>query len=380
MADKRDYYEVLGLEKGASADDIKKAYRQMAKKYHPDVNKNDPSAEEKFKEINEAYSVLNDADKKARYDQYGHAGVDPSYGAGAGGGFGGFGDFGDISDIFSSFFGGGFGGGGGRRNAPVQGDDRQVRLNISFEEAVFGCSKEIKYTRIEVCKECGGTGAEKGTTPETCDKCSGKGRINVQQRTPFGMMQTQRTCDKCGGAGKTIKKPCPACSGKGQVPKQEKFTVNVPAGIDNGQNISRKGYGDAGRNGGPHGDLYIAVSVSKHKIFNRDGYNIYCEVPITFTEAALGATIKIPTLEGEEDYVIPEGTQPETVFTLKNRGVTEIHGTRRGNLSFKVEVEVPKNLSAKQKELLQAFADTCEDKNNQKKKSFFEKLKDTFKK
>lgn len=382
MADKRDYYEVLGIQKGASADEIKKAYRQMAKKYHPDVNKNDPNAEDKFKEINEAYGILSDPDKKSRYDQYGHAGVDPNFGAGgAGGGFGGFGDFGDISDIFSSFFGGGgFGGTGGRRNGPVQGEDREVRLNISFEEAVFGCTKDIKFSRIEMCPECSGTGAAKGTSPETCDKCNGRGRINVQQRTPFGVMQTQRTCDKCGGKGKTVKNPCSACSGNGYVKKNKSFSVNIPAGIDHGQSMTLKGQGDAGRNGGPNGDVYVTISVSKHPIFQRDGFNIYCEVPITFTEAALGATIKIPTLEGTEDYVIPEGTQPGTVFTLKNRGVTEIRGSRRGNLSFRVEVEVPKNLSAKQKELIKEFADSCNDKNNQKRKSFFDKLKETFKK
>ena len=381
MADKRDYYEVLGIQKGASADEIKKAYRQMAKKYHPDVNKNDPNAEEKFKEINEAYEILSDSDKKARYDQYGHAGVDPNFGAGGGGGFGGFSDFGDISDIFSSFFGGGggFGGGGRRANAPMQGEDREVRLNISFEEAVFGCSKDIKFTRIEMCPDCNGSGAAKGTSPENCDKCSGRGRVNVQQRTPFGVMQTQRTCDKCNGKGKIVKNPCSACSGNGYVKKNKSFTVNIPAGIDHGQSMTLKGQGDAGRNGGPNGDVFVTISVSKHPIFARDGLNIYCEVPITFAEAALGATINIPTLEGEEEYVIPEGTQPDTVFTLKNRGITEIRGSRRGNLSFKVEVEVPKNLTSKQKELLKAFADTCEDKNNQKKKSFFDKLKDTFK-
>lgn len=379
MADKKDFYEVLGVEKGASDDEIKKAYRRMAKKYHPDLNKGDAAAEQMFKDVNEAYSVLSDPQKKARYDQYGHAGVDPNYGAG-GGGFSGNMDFGDIGDIFSSFFGGGFGGGGSRRNAPIQGEDREVRVNISFEEAVFGCSKDIKFTRTEACPDCGGSGAAKGTSPETCSACSGSGQVRVQQRTPFGVMQTQKTCDKCGGRGKTIKTPCQNCSGSGYIRKNKNFTVNIPAGIDNGQSMTLRGQGDAGRNGGPNGDLYVTISVGKHSIFKRDGMNVYCDVPITFAEAALGAKINIPTLEGTEEYVIPEGTQPGTVFTLKNRGVTEIRGSKRGNLIFRAVVEVPKNLSQKQKDLLREFADTCGDKNNQERKSFFDKLKDTLKK
>ncbi len=381
MADKRDFYEVLGINKGASDDEIKRAYRQMAKKYHPDLNKGDAEAEKMFKEVNEAYSVLSDPQKKSRYDQFGHAGVDPSYGAGAGGagGFGGMGGFDDLGDIFSSFFGGGFGGSSRSRNAPRQGDDREVRINLTFDEAVFGCSKEIKFYRIEACPDCSGSGAAKGSSPETCSNCQGSGRVRVGQRTPFGVMQTERACDKCGGSGKIIKNPCPNCQGKGNVRKQKNFTVNIPAGIDDNQSITLRGQGDVGRNGGPNGDVYVTVSVSKHKIFNRDGMNIYYDVPITYAEAVLGAKIKIPTLEGTEEYTIPEGTQPGTVFTLKNRGVTEIRGTRRGNLSFRVEIEVPKNLSAKQKELLSAFADSCEDKNNAKKKGFFDKLKETFK-
>lgn len=375
MADKKDFYEVLGIEKGASDDEIKKAYRKMAKKYHPDLNKGDASAEQMFKDVNEAYSVLSDPQKKARYDQYGHAGVDPNYGAG-GGGFSGNMDFGDISDIFSSFFGGGFGGGSSRRNAPIQGEDREVRVNLSFEEAVFGCSKNIKFTRIEACPDCNGSGAAKGTTPETCSACSGSGQVRVQQRTPFGVMQTQKTCDKCGGKGKTVKTPCQKCSGNGYIRKNKDFTVTIPAGIDDGQSMTLRGQGDAGRNGGQSGDLYVTVSVAKHSIFKREGMNVYCDVPITFTEAALGAKINIPTLEGTEEYTIPEGTQPGTVFTLKNRGITEIRGTRRGNLAFRAVVEVPKNLSQKQKDLLTEFAETCGDKNNQQKKSFFEKLKD----
>ncbi len=382
MADKRDFYEVLGISKGASDEEIKKAYRKMAKKYHPDLNKGDAQAEQMFKDVNEAYSILSDPQKKDRYDRYGHAGVDPNYGAGgAGGGFGGFGgmDFGDVSDIFSSFFGGGFGGSSSRRNAPIQGEDREVRVNLTFEEAVFGCSKDIKFNRIEKCDDCEGTGAAKGTKPETCSNCSGTGQVRVQQRTPFGVMQTQRPCDKCSGKGKTIKIPCSKCSGNGYVRKQKNFSVNIPAGIDNRQSITLRGQGDAGRNGGPNGDLYVTVSVAKHSIFSREGMNIYFDAPITFAEAALGAKINIPTLEGTEEYIIPEGTQPGTVFTLKNRGVTEVHGSRRGNLSFRVNVEVPKNLSDKQKEMLKEFAATCSDKNNAQKKSFFDKLKETLK-
>ncbi len=380
MAEKRDYYELLGIQKGASDEEIKKAYRKMAKKYHPDLNKGDAAAEQMFKDVNEAYSVLSDPQKKSRYDQFGHAGVDPSYGAGGGGGYGGFGgmDF-DVSDIFSSFFGGGFGGGASRRNAPIQGEDREVRVNLTFEEAVFGCEKEIKFNRIEMCDDCKGSGAAKGTSPETCSKCSGTGQVRVQQRTPFGVMQTQRTCDACGGKGKTVKTPCSSCSGSGYVRKHKNFTVSIPAGINDGQSITLRSQGDAGRNGGPNGDLYVTVSVAKHKLFNRDGMNIYYDIPITFAEAALGAKINIATLEGTEEYNIPEGTQPGTVFTLKNRGVTEIRGSRRGNLSFRAVVEVPKNLSSKQKELLKEFAETCSDKNNAQKKGFFDKLKETFK-
>ena len=380
MADKRDYYEVLGLQKGASEDEIKKAYRQMAKKYHPDLNPGNAEAEQKFKEVNEAYTILSDPQKKARYDQYGHAGVDPNYGGGAGGGFGGFGgfgDMGDLGDIFGSIFGN-FGG-GATRSTGRQGEDREVRVDLTFEEAVFGCKKDIKFYRVEKCDDCGGSGAAKGTSPVTCDKCGGSGRIRVQQRTPFGVMQTQRSCDKCGGAGKTISTPCPVCQGKGFVRKQKSFTVTIPAGIDNGQSISIPGEGDAGRGTGANGNLYVTVSVSKHPIFTRKGCDLYFEEPITFAEAAFGAKIRIPTLEGTEEYTIPEGTQPGTVFTLKGRGIQQIRSSARGNLSFKVNVEVPRNLTPKQRDALQAFADSCGEKNYSQRKSFLDKLKDTIK-
>ncbi len=380
--EKRDYYEVLGLQKGASDEEIKKAFRKMAKQYHPDLHPGDKEAEKKFKEINEAYGVLSDADKKSKYDRFGHAGVDPSYGAGQGGGFGGFGGFQgdiDLGDIFGSFFGGGMGGSSSRRaNAPQRGSDREASVNITFEEAAFGCKKDISFNRIEKCEDCNGSGAAKGTSPETCSACSGTGSVRSQQRTPFGVFQTQHPCDKCGGKGKVIKSPCPTCSGSGFLRKSKKLTVTIPAGIDDGQSVLLGGQGDAGRNGGQSGDVLIEVRVKKHAIFQREGRNVYCDVPITFSEAALGATIDVPTLEGDVNYDIPEGTQTGTVFTLKNKGITEIHGTRRGNLVFRVVVEVPKNLNSKQKELLKAFADSCGEKNNVQKKNFFDKMKELF--
>ena len=367
MAEKRDYYEVLGVSRQATDDEIKKAYRTLAKKYHPDLNPGDKEAEAKFKEAGEAYEVLSNAEKRRRYDQFGFAGVDPSYAAGAGGygGAGGAQGFGfdDIGDIFESFFGGGgFSGFGGSTrtrnpNAPIKGSNVEITIPLSFMEAVKGCQKTITIKRLEVCSDCGGTGTEKGSAVETCPDCHGSGQVTVQQRTPFGVMQTVRTCPHCGGKGKIIKNPCKKCGGKGRVRVTRKLDINIPAGIDDGQSITLRSQGDAGRNGGPNGDLYVTASIAKHKIFNRDGMNVFYEMPITFAEAALGATIRIPTLEGTEDYVIPEGTQPGTVFTLKNRGITEVRGTRRGNLSFRVNVEVPKNLSAKQKELLKAFAE-----------------------
>ncbi len=375
---KRDYYEVLGLEKSASADEIKKAYRVLAKKYHPDMNPGDKEAEAKFKEVNEAYAVLSDTDKKARYDQYGFAGVDPNMGAGQGaGGFGGFGgDFGgfDFGDIFSSFFGGGQGGSSARRNAPVQGEDLQYRVMLSFEEAAFGCKKTITYNRIEKCPECGATGAAKGSSAETCTACKGTGQVRVSQRTAFGMFQSTAPCSECHGTGKIIKTPCKNCNGKGYIKVSKTLEVTVPAGIDDGERIGVKGQGNAGRNGGSNGDLVIVVSVRPHPIFERDGYNIYCEVPITFAEAALGAEIDVPTLEGDMKYTIPEGTQNGTQFTIRGKGIQMVRSARRGDLIFSVMVEIPKNLSTNQKQLLRDFAASCGDGNHQKKTSFFKKI------
>ena len=377
MAEKKDYYEVLGIKKGATDEEIKKAYRQMAKKYHPDLNKGDANAEQMFKDVNEAYSVLSDPQKKARYDQYGHAGVDPSYGAGAGGaGFGGFsGGFDDLGDIFSSIFGGGFGGGNtsARRNAPMRGEDREVRVNLTFEEAAFGCSKDIKFYRIEVCPDCSGSGAAKGTTPTTCSACSGTGRVRVQQRTPFGVMQTQRICEKCSGTGKIITNPCSICSGKGTVRKLKNFTVNIPAGIDNNQVVTARGLGDAGVNGGPAGDLRVGVIVKDHKDFIRDGYDIHYEKHISIVEACLGVKVRIPTLDGDVEYSVPSGTQPNEVFRLKGKGVQRLNSVAKGDLYVHIVVDIPKSLTEEQKKLLKEF-----DKSyvaNKGKEGFFDKFK-----
>lgn len=368
----RDYYEVLGLDKGASEDDIKKSYRKLAKKYHPDMNPGDKEAEQKFKEINEAYAVLSDSDKRSRYDAYGHAGVDPNMGGGGAGGFD-FGGFGGFGDIFESFFGGG-GGGGARRNAAVRGDDIACRVAISFEEAAFGCKKEISYNRIIKCPECDGTGAEKGTSPETCPHCNGAGQVRVQQNAGFAMFQTTRTCDHCHGTGKIIKKPCKNCNGKAYIRVSKKVEVSIPAGIDDGERIGLQGLGNDGRNGGPAGDLVIVVSVRPHAILERNGYNIYCDVPITFAEAALGAEIDIPTLEGDVKYKIPEGTQTGTSFTMRGKGIQMLRSSRKGDLVFRAIVETPKNLNEDQKELLRSFAASCGKSNHTKKQSFFKKI------
>lgn len=373
MADKQDYYQTLGIEKGASEDEIKKAYRQMAKKYHPDMNPDNKEAEQKFKEVNEAYAVLSDPDKKAKYDQFGHAAFDQTgYGAGGFGGFGNFDGF-DMGDIFSSFFGGGRT--QSRANAPIPGDDIGVRVVLSFEEAVFGCKKEISYARVQKCEECSGSGAAKGTTIERCTKCQGSGTVRVQQRTAFGVMQSTRSCPDCAGSGKIIKTPCSNCRGKGLVKITKKLEVTIPAGIDDGQRIALRSQGNEGKNGGPAGDLIIQVSVRPHAIFERDGYDIYCDVPITFAEATLGANIKIPTLEGQMEYTIPEGTQTGTVFTIRQKGITAVNSRSKGNLYVKVTIETPKNLTDEQKKLLRSFAESCHEKNLSKKTSFFSRFK-----
>ena len=375
MAEKQDYYQVLGVEKTASDNDIKKAYRGLAKKYHPDMNPGDQVAEQKFKEVNEAYAVLSDPEKRQKYDQFGHAAFDPAAG---GSGFGGFGDFGgfDFGDIFSSFFGGGGGGGSSsRRRGPMRGSDVLTRLTISFEEAVAGCKKDISFDHVEACSDCNGSGAASGSAVETCSVCRGSGQVTVQQNSPLGIFQSSRPCSACNGSGKIIKTPCNNCRGKGYVKVTKKLSVTIPAGIDDEQRIALRGEGNAGRNGGTAGDLVIEVRVRKHAIFERDGMDIYCEVPVTFAQAALGAEIDIPTLDGTEKYTIGEGTQTGTTFTLRGRGIPNINQPRaKGNLHLTVNVEIPRGLNAKQKEALRAFADSCGENNNEKSTSFFKKL------
>ena len=379
MADqnKRDYYEVLGVEKNASDAEIKKAYRKLAMKYHPDQNPGDHTAEEKFKEINEAYEVLSDADKRARYDQFGFAGVDPNYGAGAGGGFnGGFGGFDgfDLGSIFGDFFGGGASSGGQRRSGPTRGQNLGVEIEVTFEEAAFGCEKEISYGRVEPCSTCSGSGCKPGTQPETCSRCGGRGTIRTQQNFMGMTMQSENPCPTCGGKGKLIKEPCTVCKGKGKVRRNKTVKVNVPAGIDNGQSFRLRGEGNCGSNGGPSGD----VLVKPHALFERDGANVLCEMPITFTQAALGAEIEVPTLDGKVRYNIPEGTQTGTTFRLKGKGIPYVGYKNRGDQYVTVVVETPTKLTREQKELLKKLESTMDDEGQPKRKGFFEKLRDSF--
>ena len=371
MADKRDYYEVLGVQRGAGDDEIKRAYRKLAKQYHPDMNPGDQNAEQKFKEVGEAYAVLSDAEKRRQYDQFGHAAFEN--GGGGAGGFGGFGGFDgfDFGDIFSSFFGGG----SRTRNGPMEGEDVGVRLTIDFTEAVFGCKKEISFQRIESCPDCSGSGAAKGTSAERCSACRGTGQVTTQRRTPLGIMQSQSPCSACRGTGKIIKTPCKNCSGKGRIRLTKKLEVSIPAGIDDGQRIALRGEGSAGTNGGPSGDLIIEVAVRRHAIFERRGADVYCEIPITFTDAALGAQIDVPLLDGKtQKHTIPEGTQTGTSFTLRGMGIPYVNSSRKGNIIFTVTVEVPSALSDEQKDILRRFAESCGAQNNKKKESFFKKL------
>lgn len=380
--EKRDYYDVLGVDKSVSDDDLKKAYRKAAKKYHPDLHPGDAEAEKKFKEVNEAYEVLSDKEKRARYDQFGHAGVDPNFGAGGGqGGYGGgfTGDFGDLGDIFSSFFGGGFGGGQrSNPNAPRRGNDASAAVNVSFEEAAKGCKKTIKITKIDNCPDCGGTGAEKGSTPKTCPVCHGSGQVTSVQRTPFGQMRTQHVCDNCRGRGKIVDKPCHTCAGKGRIRHTVEKTVDIPAGIDDGQIINLRGGGDAGVNGGPAGDLRINVNMRPHSIFERRGFDVYCDIPITFAQAALGAEITVPTLDGKVKFTIHEGTQPNDEFKLKGKGIQRLNYIGKGDQYVKIIVEVPRDLSKAQREKLKEFDSITDDKNYKSKKSFADKVKRFF--
>ena len=373
--EKRDYYEVLGVSKGASEDEIKRAYKKLARKYHPDMNPGDKEAEEKFKEVNEANEVLSDPDKKARYDQFGFAGVDPNYGAGGGYGAGGF-DFGDLGDIFGSFFGGGFGGGGQRRrNGPQRGESIRMSVSVDFTEAAFGCEKEVTVERSEQCPTCKGNGCAPGTTPEVCPDCHGSGAVTQSQRTPFGVMQTQAVCGKCRGTGKIIHQPCPDCHGSGRARKRKTVKVNIPTGIDNGQTISLRGQGHAGKNGGPNGDLLITVMVKPHDIFRREGTSVFCEAPITFTQAVLGAEMEIPTIDGKVKYTIPEGTQTGTVFRLRGKGIPVLNGHGRGDQYVTVTIETPRGLNREQKEALKKFSETLGEGNYEKQRSFFKKFK-----
>ena len=377
---KRDYYEVLGVEKGASAEEIKRAYRKAAMKYHPDRNPGDKDAEAKFKEVGEAYEVLSDEDKKARYDQFGFAGVDPNYGAGGAGGaggygsgFGGFGDFGDLGDIFGSFFGGGR---SSNRNAPQRGENVGARLELTFEEAAFGCEKEVSVQRIESCAACSGTGSADGVI-ETCSQCRGTGQVRTVQNFMGMQMQSTATCPMCSGRGKIVKTPCNTCKGKGKVRRTKKIRIKIPAGIDAGQVLPCRGEGNVGSNGGPNGDLLVEIYLKRHSIFTRQNTDVFCEVPITFTQAALGAQIEVPTIDGKTTYEIPEGTQTGKQFVMGGKGIPFVNNPkRRGNQYFTVVVETPTRLTKEQKELLRQLEGTME--VSPKRKKFIDTLKDFF--
>ena len=390
MAEKRDYYDVLGIGKNATDAEIKSAYRKLAKKYHPDLNPGNKEAEEKFKEVNEANDVLSDPQKRQRYDQFGFAGVDPNYAAANGGGAGGFGGgFGgvDLGDIFGDIFGGGFGGGfsgfgGGSStrtaNAPRKGHDIQASVILTFEEAAHGCSKKITINRQDTCPDCGGTGAAKGSSPETCPDCGGRGYVVTQQRTPFGVMQSQQPCSHCGGRGTIIRNPCKTCRGTGKTAARKSLEINIPAGIDDDQNIALRGQGDAGSNGGPAGDVIVHVTVKADPMFERDGYDVTIHVPITFSQAVLGDDVEVPTVDGRIVQHIPEGTQSGTKFRLRGQGIQYLNGRGRGDQYVIVDVEIPKKVTRAQREALKAFEDSMKEDNYEKRKGFFKNLRDRF--
>lgn len=382
MSTKRDYYEVLGVDKNADAQAIKKAYRKLAMQYHPDRNPDNKEAEEKFKEINEAYEVLSDDTKRQTYDQFGHEGVNGQGGFG-GQGFGGqgFGGFEDIfGDMFGDIFGGGFGGGRARRRGPERGADIKHTVNISFEEAAFGKKVSVKINRSEECDECHGTGAKAGTGRKTCPTCNGAGEVRTVQRTPFGNIASSRPCTACDGEGEIIDSPCTKCGGKGNTRKVKTIEVDIPAGIDDGQMIKLSGQGEVGSKGGPRGDLYIVINVKPHSLFTRDGNDVYFEMPITFAQAALGDEIEVPTLDGKVKYTVPEGTQTGTVFRLREKGIPRLRSSSRGDQYVKVIVDTPKKLNETQKELLREFAKSCGEDVHEKKKTFGQKIEDMFKK
>ncbi|MGM0445085.1 MAG: molecular chaperone DnaJ [Bacillota bacterium] len=373
MPGKKDYYDILGVSKDASQKEIKKAYRKLAKKYHPDMNDGENKSSEKFKEISEAYEILSNPDKRKRYDQYGHSGInedDFNFDDFARGGFGGF------EDIFDMFFGGGIGGMNRRRNSPQRGRDLQYKLNISFKEAAFGTKKKITIPRTEECPVCDGTGAESASDVKTCSKCNGRGQIRVTQQTPFGQFAQTRTCDKCGGSGEIVENPCSNCHGTGKVKRRRKLTINIPAGVNNGSKLRMSNEGEAGEKNAPSGDLYILINVEEHELFDRKGDDIYCEVPINFVQATLGDEIQVPTLDGKVKFKIPQGTQPGTTFRLKNKGVNHLNRSGRGDQYIKTKVVIPEDLNEKQKELLMEFADISGEEINPEKKGFFNKVKD----
>jgi len=377
MAQKRDYYEVLGVDRNASEAEIKKAYRRLAKMYHPDMNPNDKTAEAKFKEAAEAYEVLSDPQKRAQYDQFGHAFSDAGGFSGFGGGFsGGFTDF-DFGDIFETFFGSSMFGGRTRstRRGPQKGTDLHFEMELSFEESIFGVEKEIPINKMHVCSKCDGSGLKPGSKPSTCQQCGGAGQVQYKQRTPFGQFVNIKTCDACHGEGKIITNPCSECNGRGRVKKSAKIKIKVPAGISDGQVIPLRGAGEPGSNGGPAGDIYFTIRVKPHPIFTREGNNIFCEIPITFTQAALGAEIEVPTVYGKEKFVIPEGTQTGTRFRLKGKGAPNLRTNIKGDQYFTVNVEVPRKLNEKQKSVLREFAELIGDEVHEQRKSFFDKMK-----
>lgn len=374
---KRDYYEVLGVEKNASEAEVKKAFRRLARQYHPDVNQGDKTAEEKFKEINEAYEILSDPDKRKRYDQFGHAGNDPNAGFG---GFGGAGDFGGFGDIFDMFFGGG----GRTSQGPQQGSDVRLDIGLSFEEAAFGVEKEVELPRWENCRTCHGSGAKPGTQPARCSKCGGTGQVRVTQKTPLGHFQTIKPCPDCAGTGQIINTPCTDCNGKGKVRRTRKLAIKIPAGVDTGSRIRLAGEGEAGSRGGPNGDLYVYIEVKPHKFFERNGEDLFMEMPVTFIQAALGDEIKVPTLEGSASLKIPEGTQTHTLFRMRGLGISRLRGGGRGDLHVRVVVITPNKLNEEQKKILQQFGKISGQENyhpreKEKDKGIFERLWDSLK-
>ena len=375
MPDKRDYYEVLGVSRTANDDELKKAYRKLAKQHHPDLNPGNKEAEAKFKEANEAYAVLSDAEKRKVYDQFGHAGLD-------GQGFGGAGGAGfdiDLEDLFGSFFGG-FGGGSRKRGGPQRGANLKYRMNLDFMEAAFGVERQITVNKEDHCDTCHGTGSRDGSAPDKCSTCQGTGQVSQRQQTMFGTVMTSRPCPACGGKGTVVKDPCPACNGRGRRQKSKSLHVRIPAGVNDGEMLTMRGEGEPGTMGGQYGDLYIEIHIRSHPVFQRDGNNTFCEVPITFTQASLGADLDIPTIDGPYSYHIKEGTQPGETFTIRSKGIPYLNrANMRGDHIFRVIIEVPKHLNESQKELLRQFDQTCSDKNYQKRGTFFSKIRELFK-